>query len=164
MNKEAIKTFSYRISQASKTELVVIMYDMAQEYLKDAIQALNDDDRIGFCNNIRQVKRVIDELSSGLDMQYEIANELFVLYMQADKILIRCLARMDNEGLDKVVNMLNKLRESFYKLSKDDDSGPVLKNAQQVYAGLTYSSAGGSNEIYNDPVNNRGYSLSLIHI
>lgn len=160
MNKEAIKTFSYRISQASKTELVVIMYDMAQEYLKDAIQALNDDDRIGFCNNIRQVKRVIDELSSGLDMQYEIANELFVLYMQADKILIRCLARMDNEGLDKVVNMLNKLRESFYKLSKDDDSGPVLKNAQQVYAGLTYSSAGGSNEIYNDPVNN----LSLIHI
>ncbi len=159
MNKEAIKTFSYRISQASKTELVVIMYDMAQEYLKDAIQALNDDDKIGFCNNIRQVKRVIDELSSGLDMQYEIANELFVLYMQADKILIRCLARMDNEGLDKVVNMLNKLRESFYKLSKDDDSGPVLKNVQQVYAGLTYSSAGGSNEIYNDPVNNRGYSV-----
>ena len=156
MNKEAIKTFSYRISQASKTELVVIMYDMAQEYLKDAIQALNDDDKIGFCNNIRQVKRVIDELSSGLDMQYEIANELFVLYMQADKILIRCLARMDNEGLDKVGNMLNKLREAFYKLSKDDDSGPVLKNVQQVYAGLTYSSAGGSNEIYNDPVNNRG--------
>lgn len=159
MNKEAIKTFSYRISQASKTELVVIMYDMAQEYLKDAIQALNDDDKIGFCNNIRQVKRVIDELSSGLDMQYEIANELFVLYMQADKILIRCLARMDNQGLDKVENMLNKLRESFYKLSKDDDSGPVLKNVQQVYAGLTYSSAGGSNEIYNDPVNNRGYSV-----
>jgi flagellar protein FliS len=159
MNKEAIKTFSYRISQASKTELVVIMYDMAQEYLKDAIQALNDDDKIGFCNNIRQVKRVIDELSSGLDMQYEIANELFVLYMQADKMLIRCLARMDNEGLDKVENMLNKLRESFYKLSKDDDSGPVLKNVQQVYAGLTYSSAGGSNEIYNDPVNNRGYSV-----
>jgi flagellar protein FliS len=159
MNKEAIKTFSYRISQASKTELVVIMYDMAQEYLKDAIQALNDDDKIGFCNNIRQVKRVIDELSSGLDMQYEIANELFVLYMQADKILIRCLARMDNEGLDKVGNMLNKLRESFNKLSKDDDSGPVLKNVQQVYAGLTYSSAGGSNEIYNDPVNNRGYSV-----
>ncbi len=159
MNKEAIKTFSYRISQASKTELVVIMYDMAQEYLKDAIQALNDDDKIGFCNNIRQVKRVIDELSSGLDMQYEIANELFVLYMQADKILIRCLARMDNEGLDKVRNMLNKLRESFYKLSKDDDSGPVLKNVQQVYAGLTYSSAGGSNEIYSDPVNNRGYSV-----
>ena len=159
MNKEAIKTFSYRISQASKTELVVIMYDMAQEYLKDAIQALNDDDKIGFCNNIRQVKRVIDELSSGLDMQYEIANELFVLYMQADKMLIRCLARMDNEGLDKVENMLNKLRESFYKLSKDDDSGPVLKNVQQVYAGLTYSSAGGRNEIYNDPVNNRGYSV-----
>lgn len=159
MNKEAIKTFSYRISQASKTELVVIMYDMAQEYLNDAIQSLNDDDKIGFCNNIRQVKRVIDELSSGLDMQYEIANELFVLYMQADKILIRCLARLDNEGLDKVGNMLNKLRESFYKLSKDDDSGPVLKNVQQVYAGLTYSSAGGSNEIYNDPVNNRGYSV-----
>lgn len=81
MNKEAIKTFSYRISQASKTELVVIMYDMAQEYLKDAIQALNDDDKIGFCNNIRQVKRVIDELSSGLDMQYEICQMSFLYYI-----------------------------------------------------------------------------------
>ena len=39
MNKDAIKTFSYRISQANKTELIVVMYDMALEYLQDAKSA-----------------------------------------------------------------------------------------------------------------------------
>lgn len=159
MKKESIKTYSYRISQASKTELVVIMYDMAEEYLHDALQALNDNNTQDFCSNIRQVKRIIDELGSGLDMQYEIANELFVLYMQADRILIRCLAKKNDDGLDKVEHMLKSLRASFYKISKDDNSGPVLKNTQQVYAGLTYSSAGGSNEISSDPVSNRGYTV-----
>ena len=152
MKRESIKTYSYRISQASKTQLVVIMYDMAQEYIQDALELLPSD-KDGFCRNIRQVKRIIDELSSTLD----ISKELFVLYMQAGKVLVACLANKNDEGLDKVIYMLKSLRKSFYEISKQDDSGPVLKNTQQVYAGLTYSSVGGSNEISTDPLSNRGY-------
>ena len=140
MKRESIKTYSYRISQASKTQLVVIMYDMAQEYIQDALELLPSD-KDGFCRNIRQVKRIIDELSSTLDMQ----------------VLVACLANKNDEGLDKVIYMLKSLRKSFYEISKQDDSGPVLKNTQQVYAGLTYSSVGGSNEISTDPLSNRGY-------
>ena len=147
MKRESIKTYSYRISQASKTQLVVIMYDMAQEYIQDALELLPSD-KDGFCRNIRQVKRIIDELSSTLDMQYDISKELFVLYMQAGKVLVACLANKNDEGLDKVIYMLKSLRKSFYEISK---------NTQQVYAGLTYSSVGGSNEISTDPLSNRGY-------
>ena len=158
MKRESIKTYSYTISQASKTQLVVIMYDMAQEYIQDALELLPSD-KDGFCRNIRQVKRIIDELSSTLDMQYDISKELFVLYMQAGKVLVACLANKNDEGLDKVIYMLKSLRKSFYEISKQDDSGPVLKNTQQVYAGLTYSSVGGSNEISTDPLSNRGYMV-----
>ena len=33
MTKETIKTFQYRITQATASQLVVILYDMAIEYL-----------------------------------------------------------------------------------------------------------------------------------
>ena len=35
MTKETIKTFQYRITQATASQLVVILYDMAIEYLND---------------------------------------------------------------------------------------------------------------------------------
>ena len=36
MKEEDISAFSYRISQATGTELVVILYEMAQQYIDDA--------------------------------------------------------------------------------------------------------------------------------
>ena len=36
MKKDDIQTFSYRISQANRTDLVVITLDMAIQYIKDA--------------------------------------------------------------------------------------------------------------------------------
>ena len=46
MKKESIKAYSYRVSQASKTELIVIMYDMAIEYLNDCFIYEEDKKRI----------------------------------------------------------------------------------------------------------------------
>ena len=39
MTKETIKTFQYRITQATASQLVVILYDMAIEYLNDACES-----------------------------------------------------------------------------------------------------------------------------
>ena len=73
MKKESIKAYSYRVSQASKTELIVIMYDMAIEYLNDCFIYEEDKKRIceddDFTVNIKMAKRVIDSLISALDMQ-----------------------------------------------------------------------------------------------
>ena len=35
-------------------------------------------------------------------------------------------------------NMMDNLRTGFEKLHEIDDEGPVMQNAHQVYAGLTY--------------------------
>ena len=39
MTKETIETFQYRITQATASQLVVILYDMAIEYLNDACES-----------------------------------------------------------------------------------------------------------------------------
>lgn len=153
MVSEAKKTFSYRISQANRTELIVILYDMALEYIKDAKAA---KERADYQWNVRQAKRVVDRLCTVLDLQYEIALQLFRVYMNISRMLVR--AGMDGQEalLDSVEKQLRTLRKAFYEVSKQDDSAPMMQNAQQVYAGLTYSNAGSSNEYSNDFASNRG--------
>lgn len=158
MTKESVKTYSYRISQASKTELIVIMYDMAIEYVKEAADIYSVDiDQ--YHTNLKQAKRVVDELAVSLDMKYDISNELLKVYVTIMRFLVKADAGKDVKLLDTVVSMLEKLRKTFYDISKQDDSGPMMQNAQQVYAGLTYSNMGMSMEISEDPVNNRGYKV-----
>lgn len=42
------------------------------------------------------------------------------------------------------------MKESFEEIAKQDTSGPVMENSQQVYAGLTYGK-GSLNEVAIDP-------------
>ena len=152
MKKDEIQTFSYRISQANKTQLIVIMYDMAIQYVSDAIennyetQAEKDE----YESDVVQVKRVVDSLVTSLDMQYEVSVQLVKAVAKKDKNTIMLL--------ESVKKMLETMRKSFYELSKQDDSEPLMKNTQQVYAGFTYSNDGGSNE-YSKGYENRGYKV-----
>lgn len=160
MNKDAIKTFSYRISQANKTELVVVMYDMALEYLQEAKNAKKSSEKAQYTENIKLAKRVIDRLLSNLDMQYEISAQLFNVYVMMQRFLVKasCTMSQDNDKyIDCVIRMLQMLRKSWYEVSLTDHSETLMKNTQQVYAGLTYSSAGSSNEISQDYNVNRGF-------
>ena len=50
MTKETIKTFQYRITQATASQLVVILYDMAIEYLNDASVVLAFSDAEKSCS------------------------------------------------------------------------------------------------------------------
>lgn len=180
MKSESIKAYSYRISQASPAELVVIMYDMAIEYLNDGIAALEKNahkENAGkeiqrdcaesvtqdaveeFRKNLKYAKRVIDRLAADLDMQYEVSEELLKLYRIMDRYIVKASAEKDMRLIVTVCGMLSKLRNSFYEISREDKSGPIMQNTQQVYAGLTYSNAGNSNEYSKDPVNNRGFMV-----
>lgn len=154
MKKESIKAFSYRISQANRTELIVVMYDIAIEYLNDAVKL---GDVGAYRENIRLAMRVIDRLSVNLDMTYELSLQLFQLYLAMTRILQKASTNRDDEQVNRVISMLGSLRKSFYEVSKTDTSAPLMSNTHQVFAGLTYSSAGGSNEYSADPVSNRGF-------
>lgn len=176
MKKDDIQTFSYRISQANRTDLVVITLDMAIQYIKDAKE---DQDINSYRQNLRNAKRVIDTLISSLDMSYDISSQLFDVYMVVERYIISASSRrpepegstLKPEGitakpedsmagymklLESCERMLTMLRKSFYEVSKMDDSTPLMQNTQQVYAGLTYSNGGGASEML-DAGANRGY-------
>ena len=157
MTKEEINGFSYRVAQASKTELVVIMYDVAINYLSDSINYFENTNIKRFRDELKKAQRVINQLTSVLDLKYDISLELMRLYIYIINVFVRSSIRKEVEELKVVMSMLEKLRSTFEKVSEQDQSGPMMMNTQQVYAGLTYSN-GGLNE-YHDQTTKRGFTV-----
>ncbi|SEW30309.1 flagellar export chaperone FliS [[Clostridium] fimetarium] len=157
MTKEEINGYSYRVTQASRTELLVIMYDVTLNYISDSISYFENENVERFREDIKKAQRVINQLTSALDQTYEISLELMRLYIYMNNVLVRSSIRKEVEELKVVVGMIQKLRSAFEKVSEQDKSGPIMINTQQVYAGLTYSNDG-LNE-YHDQTTKRGFTV-----
>ena len=156
MDREAIKTYSYRISQATRSELVVIVYDIIRDYLKDAVST---SDNAVFKEKLHMAMRGIDQLITGLDMQYELSGNLYVLYNYMKRTLIGAQVSYDKNVVKSIYDMLGQLRQSFYEVSRQVNSAPLMKNTEKVYSGLTYSKYGAGNETASDTLINRGYMV-----
>lgn len=157
MTNEEINGYSYRVTQATKTQLIVIMFDMALNYISDAVNCYENQEIEAFRHHLKRAQRVINQLTSSLDMRYSISNELLRLYVFMGTGLVKCSIRKDVEELKAISRMLQKLRNAFHTISENDNSGPIMKNTQQIYAGLTYSN-GKLNE-YQEPIAKRGFTV-----
>ena len=122
MNNDMIRTYSYRISQATRSQLVVITYDIITDYLNEA---LNDDASSGYKEKLHMAMRGIDQLITGLDMEYEISVQLYQLYNYMKRTLISAQVSGERDSVSRVITMLGKLRTSFLEVSQLDDSKPL---------------------------------------
>lgn len=157
MTKELLKVYTARITQASPSELVVIMYEIMIEDIKEAKNAslLGEKDRL--VKELNHAKKFLQELMGTLDYSYKLSYELMNLYMYVNKILIDSIVKLQDNNLDGAIMVLEKLLVGFRQVSKEDIQGPVMKNTEQIYAGLTYGK-GTLNEMYLDNHdNNRGF-------
>lgn len=138
MTRELKQEFTLKISQANKTELAVILYEMLLAYLEDARAAYGEQDKEGFRQGLKRARACLHELMSSLHLEYEPAGNLLQLYGYADRAIIRADVKISVEELDDVEKMMRKLHDAYQTVSEQDTSGPVMSNAQTVYAGLTY--------------------------
>ncbi len=138
MEKGRLQEFTFRVTQASRTELIVIMYDVILSDTKEARRVLSDGDTVGYERELKHAGRFMNELMGALDYQYDISYELLSLYSFVNKTLVRACVSRDASLLDAADDVIWGLRASFYEVSKQDTEGPVMRNTEQVYAGLTY--------------------------
>lgn len=156
MTRELKQQFTLKITQANKTQLVVILYEMLLTYIEEAESAHEKEDREGFREGIRKARGCLNELMASLHFEYEPAMNLLQLYLYANRELVRADIRNGIEELEHVKKIMEKLHEAYRKVSEQDSSDPVMSNAQTVYAGLTY----GKNtltESLADQGSNRGF-------
>ena len=136
MTEEASKNFTMRITQANKSELIVILYEMYLAYVEDAVRDQNDRDK--FREAIRKARGCVTELMNSLDHRYEVAHNLLRLYSYINKEMAGADVRGSIEPLSRCRKVMTELMEAYRTVSQEDTSGPVMGNTQTVYAGLTY--------------------------
>ncbi len=138
MDKERLQEFATRVSQANPSELVVVIYDAALASIYEGKKCLEAEDVPGARTEIERAKGMLAELMRSLDMQYTISHYLRHLYVFAYHELCHGIALRQPELFDHATDILENLLVSFREVAKQDDSEPVMKNSQPIYAGLTY--------------------------
>jgi flagellar protein FliS len=157
MKKEAIREFTLRVVQASNSELTVILYEMILTELEEAQEAFENGDLAAFDKELKLAQKYVCELQATLNYSYVISYDLLSLYLYVNKCIIQAIVRRNPLTLQSAKSVMRKLMIAFEEISKTDKTGPVMRNTQQLYAGLTYG-RGYLNEVNIDPSNkNRGF-------
>lgn len=156
MNREKKQEFTARITNANRSELVVILYDMILTYLEEGKAFLRNGEKQEFCEEVKKAQECVKELISALDKQYEISSQLARLYLYVNRTLAKVMVKPEEELLASAENVIKGLRESFREIAKQDDSPVLMGNAQEIYAGLTYGK-NSLNENISDEGSSRGF-------
>lgn len=154
MDKGKTQEFTARIAEASRSELTVIVYDVILEDIAEA-RRICEKDRDEFKHLCLHASRFVSELMSTLDFKYKLASELLSLYIYVNRQLNDAAFSGKAAPLDEAERVMPRLREAFAEVAKQDKTGPLMANTQQIAAGLTYGK-GSLNEITLDDTN-RGF-------
>ena len=158
MTKELKQEYTLRITQANKTQLITILYEMTLLYIDEAKDALGAGKRDDFKNAIRRIQGCMCELMDSLHLEYEVAQNLLQIYLFINREVAKAALYNTSENLEHIRPVVEKLTAAYKQIEGQDETGPVMGNTQTVYAGLTY---GRENLMENiaDPAANRGFCV-----
>ena len=149
MDKEKQKVYTARISQANRSELVVILFELMLDSIELAQEGFEKDELESAVAELQRAQGFLCEMRDSLDFQYGISTQLNSLYRYVNEQLVQSIVCRKDVKLDSCKQVLGGVMKSFEEVAKQDTSGPVMENSQQVYAGLTYGK-GSLNEVAVD--------------
>ena len=109
MKAESVKIYTRRVTSANKSEIIVIMYDIIEENLTLAEEALTKGDSLTFKKELKQAVSFVKELLINLDMSYEVSKNLASLYIYVMKCLNFALVSGKKEEIEAAGKVLRKL-------------------------------------------------------
>lgn len=147
MEKETIQAYTLRISQANRTELIVIIYELILHDLREAKQQTKDQEQLN--KTLYHACKCVNELITALDFQYPLSCDLMRLYRYVNECIAKVKTTKDSKLLDSAIATIDGLRIAFAEVAKKDPTGAVMMNTEQVYAGLTYSKGSLNESLYS---------------
>lgn len=126
----------YKVAQystASPEQLLLMLYDGAIKFARQAKKEMEEKNIEGANNKLKRTEDIINELMVSLDMDHggEIARNLYNLYDYMNRRLIQANIRKDPSLVDEVINLLNSLKKSW-----EEAIGKVRTQALQNAGGL----------------------------
>lgn len=153
MTKEQKQEFTRRITQANKTGMIVILYDIFLAYIQDALDLKASQDE--YRTSIRKAKEAIQELMNSINTDNPLAGNYMSIYGFVQRQLTRAESSNNTDILRQLQTMVTSLRNTYEKVSAQDTSPAIMGNVQTVYAGLTYGRDQINENLQNS--DNRGF-------
>lgn len=109
-----------QIDTASPVKLIVMLYDGAIRFLKQAQAAMQAGDREKQNNLLLRSQRILSELMSALNLEEggDIAVNLLALYQFMQEQLVLANLEDDQSRVQKVCEMLQSLREAWVQVEQ----------------------------------------------
>lgn len=156
MNGEKKQDFTRRLSCCNRGEMIIIIYDILFSYLDDAMDAQKAGDYEKFKGGVRKAQQMVRRLMETLDFQYPVSGELYALYRFTNEQLMLSVIKNTCQNIQDAQEVLKNLYDGFQEAAQQDTSEPIMKNAQQVVAGMTYQK-GSLTETLQGSENSRGF-------
>lgn len=102
-----------KIKTATPAELTLMLYDGSIKFCNIAIMAIEENDNSKANTNIIKAQKIMLELRSSLDHEYEISKNLDLLYEYIYSELIEANMKKDKNVLDEVLESLRELRDTW---------------------------------------------------
>lgn len=138
MTKEKMNEYTLRVTQANTSQLAVVIFDIILDYLEEGVLSYKQGDVDEFAQCIVKAQQFHQELMAMLSLDNAVAIDVLSIYLFVNKQLILSNIKKEPVNLEPCINIMKKLRASFKEISKKDTDSSLMKNTQQVYAGLTY--------------------------
>ncbi|MBO6240464.1 MAG: flagellar protein FliS [Butyrivibrio sp.] len=146
MTQERKQEFTLKITQANKTQMITILYEITIDYLEEAMDEISIGKKEEGLNSLMKAQNCLDELIRSVNLHTDLGKTLHKLYIFSKKELIASGASFSLHRIWRVKQNFRALHEAYLELEKKDDSEPMMGNTQKVYAGLTY----GKNSLNED--------------
>lgn len=138
MTLEKKQEFTLKISQANKTQMITILYEIVIDYLESAIQEMSENKENEALRSLQNAQNCIDELIRSVNTGYELGRNLRQIYIFSKKELMVAGATMGSRRIKRVLKNFQALCGAYRELEKYDNTDTLMGNTQKVYTGLTY--------------------------
>ena len=107
-----------QILTASPEMLTLMLYNGAIRFINEGIKFIGEDEKEKSNNSLLRAQNVMIELMSSLDMEYEIAKQLYPLYDYIYRALIVGNLANNIEKLEEAKEMVVELRDTWHEAMK----------------------------------------------
>ncbi|MDQ7032028.1 MAG: flagellar export chaperone FliS [Desulfonauticus sp.] len=118
---QAVQAYlSTEVNTASRGDLVVLIFEAAIKYLKQAKEKIKEKDYAQKGILISKALDCIAELDESLNMEKggEIAKNLHALYFYCQTRLLAANLHMDTKKIDEVIGILEQIGLAFAEITK----------------------------------------------
>jgi len=145
-----------QVVNASPGQLIVITYELIIGTLEDAKNQIPVEDEKKFKRALDKAQRLLRELIDALDLSYDISHDLMAMYLYINKTIINAYVTRKKEPIEETIKILKTLLKGWEEVAAvEEKNPPVVENAQQIYAGLTYGKGSLNESVVEEK--NRGF-------